>query len=110
MAMDFEVLLFYRYAPILDPGALVDSTRDLCEEFDGFVFNRNEAQFYEWIEEYDPPLFRRIARLVASGQWHVMGGWYLQPDCNLAGGESYVRQALIGKAYFRSRFGVERNG
>lgn len=32
--MTFEVLLFYRYAPIADPEALVASTRDLCEELD----------------------------------------------------------------------------
>jgi alpha-mannosidase len=80
---------------------------DLCEEFDGFVFNRNEVQFYEWIEEYDPALFQRIAKLVASGQWHVMGGWYLQPDCNLPTGESFVRQILVGRRYFKAKFGVE---
>jgi len=87
--------------------ALARTVCDLCEEFEGFVFNRNEVQFYEWIEEYDPPLFRRISELVARGSWHVMGGWYLQPDCNLPAGESFVRQILVGKAYFREKFGVE---
>lgn len=86
--------------------SLARTVCDLCEEHEGFVFNRNEVQFYEWIEEYDPPLFRRIARLVASGQWHVMGGWYLQPDCNLPSGESFVRQILVGKRYFREKLGV----
>ncbi len=86
--------------------ALARTVCDLCEEFEGLVFNRNEVQFYEWIEEYDPPLFRRIAGLVASGRWHVMGGWYLQPDCNLPCGESFVRQILVGRAYFRERLGV----
>lgn len=32
--MSFEVLLFYRYSPIGDPGALVESTRELCRELD----------------------------------------------------------------------------
>jgi alpha-mannosidase len=36
-----------------------------------------------------------------------MGGWFLQPDCNLPGGESFVRQVLVGKRYFREKFGVE---
>ena len=40
--------------------ALARTVCDLCEEFDGFVFNRNEVQFYEWIEEYDSSLFGRI--------------------------------------------------
>ncbi len=87
--------------------ALARVVCDLCEESRGFVFNRNEVQFYEWVEEYDSQLFERIRRLIARGQWHVMGGWYLQPDCNLPSGESFVRQILIGRRYFRARFGVE---
>jgi alpha-mannosidase len=36
-----------------------------------------------------------------------MGGWYLQPDCNMPSGESFARQMLIGREYFREKFGVE---
>jgi alpha-mannosidase len=87
--------------------ALARTVCVLCEEFPAFVFNRNEVQFHEWVEEYDPELFARIERLVARGQWHIMGGWYLQPDCNMPCGESFVRQILVGKRYFRDKFGVE---
>ena len=80
---------------------------DLCDEFDGFVFNHNEAILYRWIEEYEPALFRRIRRLVKQGKWHIMGGWYVQPDCNMPSGESFVRQGLLGKAYFKDKFGVD---
>jgi alpha-mannosidase len=79
---------------------------DLCEEFDGYVFNHNEAILYQWIEEYDPALFSRIQRLVKQGQWHIMGGWYLQPDCNMPSGESFVRQILLGRRYFQAKFAV----
>ncbi|WP_158299298.1 glycoside hydrolase family 38 C-terminal domain-containing protein [Paenibacillus antri] len=79
---------------------------DFCEAFDGFVFNHNEVVLYEWIEEYDPKLFARIVRLVREGKWHIMGGWYLQPDCNLPSGESFVRQMLVGRKYFQEKFGV----
>jgi len=80
---------------------------DLCEEFDEFVFNHNEVILYRWVEEYEPALFERIQRLVKAGKWHIMGGWYLQPDCNMPSGESFVRQILLGKAYFAEKFGVE---
>lgn len=80
---------------------------DLCEEFDGFVFNHNEVILYRWIEEYEPELFARIQRLVAEGRWHICGGWYLQPDCNMPSGESFVRQILVGRQYFRSHFNAE---
>ncbi len=83
------------------------SAAELCEEFPGFVFNHNEAILYRWVEEYEPELFRRIRRLVRKGAWHIMGGWYLQPDCNMSSGESLVRQILWGRRYFRSKLGVE---
>ena len=79
---------------------------DLCEQFDNFVFNHNEAILYKWVEEYEPVLFKRIQQLVKEKKWHIMGGWYLQPDCNMPSGESFVRQILIGKKYFEDRFGV----
>ncbi len=80
---------------------------DLCEEFDGFIFNHNEVILYKWVEQYEPELFARIQRLVREGKWHIIGGWYLQPDCNMPSGESFVRQALTGKLYFMEKFGVE---
>jgi len=79
---------------------------EFCEEFEGYVFNHNEVILYQWVEEYEPALFRRIQQLVAEGKWHIMGGWYLQPDCNMPSGESFVRQILHGRTYFREKFGV----
>jgi len=78
---------------------------DFCEEFDDFVFCHNEVLLYRWIEEYEPPLFERIRKLVKAGKWHIMGGWYLQPDCNMSSGESIVRQMQLGRAYFSEKFG-----
>ncbi|MBN2552267.1 MAG: hypothetical protein JXB06_05835 [Spirochaetales bacterium] len=80
---------------------------DFCDEYGGFVFNHNEALLYRWIEEYDPGLFARIRDLVRGGRWHIMGGWFLQPDCNLPCGESLVRQILAGRRYFHEKFGAQ---
>ena len=76
-----------------------------CETYDGFIFNHNEAKLYQWIEEYDPPLFQKIQDLVQKGKWHIMGGWYLQPDCVMSSGESIFRQMEKGLNYFREKFG-----
>ncbi|MBR6051361.1 MAG: alpha-mannosidase [Clostridia bacterium] len=80
---------------------------DFCENYDGFIFCHNEAMLYEWVEKNDSALFERIRKLVKAGKWHIMGGWYLQPDCNIPSGESFVRQILAGKYYFLDKFGVE---
>lgn len=77
---------------------------ELCEEFEGFIFNHNEALLYAWIEEHDHALFKRIQKLVRQGKWHIMGGWWVQPDCNMPSGESFVRQILLGKTYFTKKF------
>ncbi len=77
-----------------------------CEQYDGFIFNHNESLLYEWVEEYEPELFERIKKLVAAGKWHIMGGWYLQPDCNMPSGESFLSQIEIGRKYFKEKFGV----
>lgn len=80
---------------------------DFCEKYDSFVFNHNEAVLYEWVEEYEPSLFTQIQKLVKQGKWHIMGGWYLQPDCTMPSGESFARQMIYGKKYFMEKFGVE---
>ncbi len=77
---------------------------ELCEKNDAFVFNHNESLLYQWIEEYEPELFRRIEALVRQGRWHIMGGWFVQPDCNIPHGESIVRQISTGRRYFREKF------
>lgn len=79
---------------------------DFCEEFDGFVFNHNESVIYEWVEENEPLLFERIQRLVKEGKWRIMGGWYLQPDCVMPCGESFIRQIETGRKYFKEKFGA----
>jgi alpha-mannosidase len=80
---------------------------ELCEQYDNFIFNHNEALLYRWVEEFEPELFARIQHLVQEGKWHIMGGWYLQPDCNMPSGESFVRQILMGRRYFSEKFNVQ---
>lgn len=83
------------------------SAARLCEEFEEFVFAHNESLLYKWIEEYEPDLFADIKELVKKGKWHILGGWFIQPDCNMPSGESFVRQILVGKKYFKRKFAVE---
>jgi alpha-mannosidase len=72
-----------------------------------FKFTRASSEIYRWVEQADPRLFARIKHYVAAGRWEIIGGWIEQPDCNLPSTESFVRQSLYGKRYFREEFGVE---
>lgn len=82
------------------------SAANFCEEYDGFVFCHNESCLYEWTQEYDPALFERIKKLVEAGKWHIIGGWFIQPDCNIPAGETIIRQIMAGQRYFKKQFGV----
>lgn len=82
------------------------SALDRLAECDDFLFTSSSAAIYEWIEQHDPALFAEIAARIAEGRWQIVGGWWIQPDCNLPSGESFVRQALYGQRYFQAKFGV----
>ncbi len=81
------------------------SAANLLDEYD-YIFCHNEALVYRFVETHDPELFERIRKAVKSGKWRIMGGWFLQPDCNMPAGESIVRQINAGKQYFTEKFGA----
>lgn len=80
------------------------SATELADEFD-YIFCHNELVLYKYIKEYDEKLYARIKELVKQGKWHIMGGWFLQPDCNMPSGEGFVRQIQEGKKFFLEEFG-----
>ncbi|MEA2512406.1 MAG: alpha-mannosidase [Thermomicrobiales bacterium] len=77
----------------------------LMERYPDFTFNQSSAQAYAWIEEDDPALFARIKERVAEGRWEPTGGMWLESDCNVTGGEAFVRHLLYGQRYFERTFG-----
>jgi alpha-mannosidase len=86
--------------------ATFQSAVDRLDEYPDFVFTCDSSLFFAWVEESDPELFERIRQHVAAGRFQVVGGWWIEPDCNIPGGESFVRQALYGQRYLRERFGL----
>ena len=81
------------------------SALDRMKEFDDFKFTSACGAYYMWIEQSDPAMFREIQARVAEGRWCLVGGWLIQPDCNIPCGESFARHALITQRYFQERFG-----
>jgi len=76
------------------------------DEYPDFVFTCNQVVLLEWVEESDPELFSRIRQRVADGRWQLVGGWWVEPDCNIPSGESFVRQGLYGQRYLKEKFDV----
>lgn len=79
------------------------SALDRMNEDENFVFTCSSAAFYEWVEHNNPQMFEEIKKRVAEGRWEVVGGWWIQPDCNIPSGESFARQGLYGQRYFKEK-------
>lgn len=79
---------------------------DLMDRYPDFRFLQSEPLLYAFVEAQDPELFAEVQARVASGQWELVGGMWIEPDTNMPSGESFVRQLLYGQRYFQSRFGM----
>ncbi len=82
------------------------SALDRMNEYDDFIFVASSAAFYVWVEQSDPDMFDEIRRRVQQGRWRIVGGWWVEPDCNIPSGESFARHALYSQRYFKEKFGV----
>ena len=75
------------------------------EEFPDFTFSQSAPQYYEWIKETRPEMFKQIVDAEKKGRWVLVGGMWVEPDCNMPEGESFVRQNLYGQRFFLENFG-----
>lgn len=82
------------------------SALDRMKEFPEFIFTCACAAYYQWVEENAPEIFNEIKERVKEGRWVIVGGWWIQADCNIPCGESFVRQALYSQRYFYEKFQV----
>jgi len=81
------------------------SALDRMKEYPDFKFTSSSSIFYEWVEKNNPAMFKEIQQRVAEGRWEIAGGWLIEPDCNIPGGEAFARQGLYGQRYFKEKFG-----
>jgi alpha-mannosidase len=77
----------------------------LLRQYPQHRFAASAAQHYAWVKQAAPDLFEQIREHVREGRWDVVGGSWVEPDCNLPSGESLVRQFLHGQRFFESEFG-----
>src|SRR5688500_8335343 len=70
------------------------------------TFPTGSAAMFEFVERHDPKMFAELKKRVAEGRLDIVGGWWVEPDMNLPGGESMVRQGLYGQRYFQEKVGV----
>jgi alpha-mannosidase len=84
-----------------------DTVLDNMKEYPELHYAQSQALTYEWMEKHYPEIFERIEQKVREGKWEIVGGMWVEPDCNLISGESWVRQLLYGKRYFKEKFHLD---
>src|SRR5580698_5601305 len=72
-----------------------------------FCYSHSSSAHYRWVERADPAMFAEIQQRVKEGRWEVIGGWPVEPDCNIPSAESFVRHSLYGKEYCKRVLGAD---
>ncbi len=86
-------------------GRTFSNVLRLMEQYPDYHFTQSQPQLYKYTEENYPEIFEGIKERVKEGRWELIGGTWVEPDCNAIGTESLARQFLLGRNYFRKHFG-----
>jgi alpha-mannosidase len=76
------------------------------EDRDGYLYGSSQPQQMQWMKQDQPAIFERLKKAVAAGRIELQGSFWVEPDTNLPGGESLVRQAIMGRGFLRKEFGL----
>ncbi len=77
----------------------------LMEQYPEYRFSASQPQQYAYLQEDNPEVYARVQEAVERGQWEVVGGMWVEADCNVVSGESLVRQFLVGQRFCEREFG-----
>ncbi len=71
------------------------------------TYTQSSVQYYKWMEDFYPDIFKKIKEKIKEGRWEIVGGQWIEPDCNMPDGVSWDRQFLYAQDYFRKNFGKD---
>lgn len=83
------------------------SALNRMNEVAGFCYSHSSSAHYRWVQSADPGMLAEIQERIRQGRWEVVGGWPVEPDCNIPATESFVRHALYGKDFCQRTLGVD---
>ncbi len=78
----------------------------LMAEYPEYKFLQSQPHLYRVVKTRYPELYARIRTAVEAGQLIPEGGTWVEPDTNIPGGESLIRQFIYGRRFFQEEFGV----
>ena len=79
----------------------------LFEEYPEFKFLQSQPHLYWMLQQRYPEIYERFKAAVRAGQVIADGGMWIEADTNLSGGESLIRQIVVGRRFFKEELGVD---
>lgn len=79
----------------------------LMKQYPEYKFMSSQPQLYKYLKQEAPEAYKKLKEAVAEGRWEPEGAMWVEADCNLPSGESFVRQLMHGKRFFKEEFGIE---
>ena len=79
------------------------------EQYPEYIFMSSQPQLYKYVKNAAPELYEKIKAAVKEGRWEAEGAMWLEADCNITSGESFIRQIMHGKDFFREEFGIDNH-
>ena len=86
-------------------GRTFSNVLSLMDRYPEFVFCQSQPHLYEFTRDRYPSLYKRIKQKAKQGKWVPTGCSWVEMDCNVTSGESFVRQTLFGTRFFQKEFG-----
>ncbi|ANQ48568.1 alpha-mannosidase [Flammeovirga sp. MY04] len=86
---------------------LVMNNLYLMDRYPEYKYMFTMPYHYERLKELYPELYARVLDKIEEGQWLANGATYAEPDVNLPGGESIIRNFLYGLTIFREELGMK---
>ncbi len=78
---------------------------DVMDRRPEFTYAQSQFALYEVVRDRYPEIWRRIRERIADGRWVVVGGKWIEADAMLPGGESLIRQFVVGDEFCREELG-----
>jgi alpha-mannosidase len=88
-------------------GRTYSTVTTLMEEFPDYKFVCSQVPLFLWLKAQYPEIYEKVKARAAEGRFEPIGGTWVEHDCNMLSGESFVRQCLYGQRFFKSEFGVD---
>lgn len=80
---------------------------DAIGRWDDYVYGTSQPQQLQWTKERHPDLFARVRDAIAAGRIEAQGSFWVEPDTNVPSGESLIRQAVVGRRFWKAEVGLE---